>query len=307
MTLYAMGRVTLAQRRDGNDPAVVTVKTASARMLNALGAPVAEDGVRRARGPRVAAEAVGTFMLVAIGAGAAAVDVWSKGAVSHVGVALAFGTVILGAVYAVGHVSGAHLNPAVTTGFWLAGRFPLANVLPYIGAQLAGATVAGLGIKAVLGTAAAGAVTVPAVAVLPATGTEVVLTFILMLVVMAVATDSRVVGAVGGFAVGSIVAADALAAGPLTGASMNPARSFGPAVATGIWTAHWIYWVAPLVGAALAVFTYDYLRQGTAHDHRIRGRANTPPPSAVSVHRQLGPEPNGRGSAQFQGEGTLPR
>lgn len=289
MTLYAIDGCTLAQQRDGNDPA-------------------SNDGAHSPRGARVAAEAVGTFMLVAIGPGAAAVDIWSKGAVSHVGVALAFGTVILGAVYAVGHVSGAHLNPAITTGFWLAGRFPRGDVLPYVGAQLGGATVAALGIKVVLGpAAAAGAVTVPAVALLPATGIEVVLTFILMLVAMAVATDARVVGAVGGLAVGSIVAADAIAAGPLTGASMNPARSFGPAVATGIWTAHWIYWLAPLVGAALAVFTYDYLRQGTAHDHRIRGRSTTPPSRAVSVHRQLGPEPNGGGAAQFQGERTLPR
>jgi aquaporin Z len=246
-------------------------------------------------------------MLVAIGPGAAAVDLWSRGSVSHVGVALAFGTVILAAVYTVGHLSGAHLNPAITAGFWVAGRFPRADVLPYIGAQLVGATAAGFGIRAVVGVAAAGATTVPAVAVLPAAGVEIVLTFILMLVVMAVATDARVAGVIAGLAVGSTVAADALAAGPLTGASMNPARSFGPALATGIWTAHWIYWLAPLIGATLAVVTYDYLRQGTAHDHRVRGRAVAPRPSPLPVHRELRPEPDGGGAAQSQGRRAIPR
>jgi aquaporin NIP len=248
---------------------------------------------RRARGPRLAAEAVGTFMLVAIGPGAAAVDVWSRGAVSHVGVALAFGTVILAAVYGVGHVSGAHLNPAVTTGFWLAGRLPGADLLPYIGAQLIGATAAALGIKAVLGVAAVGAVTVPAIGVLSAAGVEVVLTFALMLVVMAVATDSRVAGVVAGLAVGATVTADALAGGPLTGASMNPARSFGPALAAGVWTAHWVYWLAPLTGAALAVAVYDYLRTGHAYDHRIARRTLGPVSCLVPVHGELRSESDG--------------
>lgn len=253
------------------------------------------------RGPRLAAEAVGTFMLVSIGPGAAAVNAWSGGTVTHVGVALAFGTVILAAVYALGHVSGAHINPAVTVGFWLARRFPVGDVLPYVGAQLVGATAAGFGIKAAVGTAASGAVTLPAVGAIPALGVEVVLTFILMLVVMAVATDARVAGPVAGLAVGATVAADALAGGPLTGASMNPARSFGPAVATGIWTAQWIYWLAPLIGAVLGVLAYDYIRHGTAHDHRARRRIGAAPSGPLSLHRELGPEPDGRGAPQPQG------
>ncbi len=264
-------------------------------------------GPHRPRGPRVAAEAVGTFMLVAIGPGAAAVDVWSRGAVSHVGVALAFGTVILSAVYALGHVSGAHLNPAVTTGFWLARRFPSADVLPYIAAQLVGATTAALGIRAVLGPADAGAVTVPLIGVLPALGVEVVLTFVLMLVVMAVATDARVEGVVAGLAVGSAVAADALAGGPLTGASMNPARSFGPALAAGVWTAHWIYWLGPLAGAALAVGVYDYLRTGHAHDHRIGRRPVASASRLVPLHGELGSEPDGPGISELQGDRPIPR
>jgi MIP family channel proteins len=260
-----------------------------------------------ARGPRVAAEAVGTFLLVALGPGAAAVDVWSGGTVTHVGVALTFGTVILAAVYALGHISGAHLNPAVTMGFWLARRFPRADVLPYVAAQLFGATAAGLGIRAAVGHADAGALTVPLIGVLPALGVEVVLTFALMLVVMAVATDARVEGVVAGLAVGSIVAADALAGGPLTGASMNPARSFGPALAAGVWTAHWIYWVGPLIGAALGVGVYDYLRTGHAHDHRIAGRPLATTPRAVPLHGELGPEPDGRGVSEFQSDRAIPR
>ncbi len=247
-------------------------------------------------------------MLVAIGPGAAAVDAWSHGTVTHVGVALAFGTVILAAVYAVGHISGAHFNPAVTAGFVLGRRMPARDGAAYVVAQLVGATVAALGLAAVLGNAARAAATVPAIGTAAALGVEVALTLILMLVVMAVATDARVAGPVAGLAVGATVAADALTGGPLTGASMNPARSFGPAVASGIWTAHWIYWLGPLLGAALAVLLYDYLRQGSAHDHRTRldrldGLARQPAaaaPIALPVHGQLGAQPDGRGVAQLQ-------
>ena len=225
------------------------------------------------RGPRLAAECIGTFVLVAVGAGAAAVNAWSHGVVSATGVSLAFGCVILIAVYALGHVSGAHLNPAVTVSFWLARRFPGRDVAPYVAAQLAGAVLGALGLRAVLGSAASAAATLPSIPVGRALGVEIVLSFVLMLVVMAVATDSRVAGEVAGLAVGFTVMVDALTGGPLTGASMNPARSFGPALATGQWTAHWIYWTGPLLGMALAVPVYDYLRRGTSHDHRANDAA----------------------------------
>jgi aquaporin Z len=220
------------------------------------------------RGPRLAAEAVGTFALVFIGPGAAAVNAWSRGGVSPAGVALAFGFVILAGVYALGHISGAHFNPAVTTGFWLSGRFPRAEVFPYVASQLAGATAAAFLLRALIGGSAAAAATVHAIGVGSGLVVEVVLTFFLMLVIMAVATDSRVDGPVAGLAVGLTVAFDALMGGPLTGASLNPARSFGPALATGTWRAHWIYWAGPLLGAALAVAAYTYLRQGASHDYR---------------------------------------
>ena len=225
------------------------------------------------RGPRLAAEALGVFALVFLGAGAASVNAWSNGAVSHTGVALAFGGIILVAVYALGHISGAHLNPAVTFGFWIARRFPGREVAPYIAAQLAGATAAAFALQVAVGSFTVFATTRPAIPVLSALGVEIVLSFFLMLVIMAVATDARVSGEVAGLAVGFVVMVDALMGGPLTGASMNPARSFGPALATGQWTAHWIYWIGPLAGMAIAVPTYEYLRRGFSHDHRV---ANTP-------------------------------
>jgi MIP family channel proteins len=219
-------------------------------------------------GPRLAAEAIGTFMLVFIGPGAAAVEAWSRGSVTPVGVALAFGFAILAGVYALGHISGAHFNPAVTVGFWLGRRFPSADVVPYVGAQLAGAVGAALLLRVLLGASASAAATIPQIGVAPGFAVEVVLTFFLMLVIMAVATDARVAGTVAGLAVGLTVAFDALMGGPLTGASMNPARSFGPALATGTWAGHWIYWLGPLLGATLAVGAYAFVRKGSSHDYR---------------------------------------
>ncbi len=223
------------------------------------------------RGPRLASEFIGTFALVFIGAGSAAVNAWSNGAVSHVGISLAFGGIILVAVYALGHISGAHLNPAVTFGFWVARRFPGREVAPYVAAQIAGATAGAFAVRGAVGPFAVLAATRPAIPVLPALGVEIVLSFFLMLVVMAVATDARVSGEVAGLAVGFIVMVDALMGGPLTGASMNPARSFGPALATGQWESHWIYWIGPLIGMAIAVLIYDYLRHGFSHDHKSVG------------------------------------
>jgi len=219
------------------------------------------------RGPRYAAEAIGTFVLVFIGPGAAAVNAWAPGSVTPVGVALAFGFAILVGVYALGHVSGAHFNPAVTAGFTLSGRFPAREAAPYVASQIAGGTAAAFLLRALLGPAAAAAATRPAIGVVPGMVVEAVLTFVLMLVALAVATDARVSRPVAGLAVGLTVAMDALIGGPLTGASLNPARSLGPALASNVWTGHWIYWVGPLAGAALAVPTYAYLRQGTAHGH----------------------------------------
>ena len=236
---------------------------------------------KKVNGPRLLAEAVGTLMLVVIGPGAAAVNLHTQGGVSHAGVALSFAFVILAGVYALGHISGAHFNPAVTAGFWLSGRFPSREVLPYVLAQLSGATAGALLLRVLVGADARAAATVPTIPVASGLLLETMLTFFLMLVVMAMATDHRVASPAAGLAVGLTVGFDALMGGPLTGASMNPARTFGPAVATGIWTSHWLYWAGPLMGAGLAVLTYGYLRKGEAHDYR----GEAPASGADPLHR----------------------
>jgi aquaporin Z len=188
------------------------------------------------------------------------VDAYSHGAVTHVGVALSFAFVVLAMIYAVGHLSGAHINPAVTVAFWSAGRFPPRDVAPYVLAQCVGAACASATLRAVLGNVGNLGATLPRVTTAGAVATEWLLSFALMLVIMAVATDERGARAAAAPGVGLTVGFCALMGGPLTGASMNPARSFGPALIGGIWAGHWIYWVAPITGAVAAARTYDWLR-----------------------------------------------
>lgn len=210
---------------------------------------------------RAVAEAIGTFFLVLIGPGAAMVDARSGGAIGHAGVALAFAFVVLAMIYSIGHLSGAHINPAVTVAFWSAGRFPGREVAPYVLAQCAGAVLASLTLRWILGPVGNLGATVP-VGLTPgrAFAVEWLLSFALMLVIVAVATDSRVADGFAGLAVGLTVGFDAMMGGPLTGASMNPARSLGPAVAGGEWSAHWVYWVAPVTAMVAAVLVYEFLR-----------------------------------------------
>lgn len=213
---------------------------------------------------RAAAEAVGTFFLVLIGPGTAMVNAYTQGAVGHVGVSLAFGFVVLAMVYALGHLSGAHINPAVTLGFWSVRRFPSAEVLPYVIAQCTGAVTASWALRAALGPVGNLGATLPAVPLTTAFWIEWLLSFALMLVIMAVATDQRVADGFAPIAVGLTVGFCALMGGPLTGAGMNPARSFGPAVVGNLWRAHWIYWLAPVTGMIAAARVYDFLRQAEA-------------------------------------------
>ena len=212
---------------------------------------------------RLIAEAVGTFFLVLIGPGAAMVNAFSDGTVSHAGVALAFAFVVTAMVFALGHLSGAHINPAVTLAFWSVRRFPGPEVLPYLMAQCFGAILAAAALVGILGPVGGFGATVPAVSVGRAFGLEWLLSFALMLVVMAVATDRRVPGGFAALAVGLTVGFCALMGGPITGASMNPARSFGPAVVGGIWQAHWVYWLAPITGMVAAAHLYEHLRGTT--------------------------------------------
>ena len=210
---------------------------------------------------RAAAEGLAAFTLVFAGCGAIVSNAQYDGALGTVGVALVFGLVIMVMVYATGHLSGAHINPAVTIAFTLTRHFPARDAAAYIGAQLAGAVAAALLLLAVWPDqpAALGA-TVPSVGVGSALVYEALLTAFLMFVIMAVATDTRAVGAAAAIAIGGTIGLDALFGGPVTGASMNPARSLGPALAAGEWQDFWVYVAGPLAGAAIGGFAYQLVR-----------------------------------------------
>src|SRR5687768_1476040 len=240
------------------------------------GAPdAASDGrgapTRPDLGRRAVAEALAAFALVFAGCGAIVADSEYDGVLGAVGVSLVFGLIIMVMVYATGHLSGAHINPAVTVAFTLSRHFPGRDAAAYIVAQVLGATAGALVLLGVwpdqpgdLGA------TVPSVVVGSALVYEVVLTAFLMFVIMAVATDTRAVGAAAAIAIGGTVGLDALFGGPVTGASMNPARSFGPAVAAGEWTDFSIYVVGPVLGAALGAFAYQLVRgDAVAHAEQV--------------------------------------
>jgi len=212
-----------------------------------------------ALGRALVAEAIGTFALVFAGCGAIVVDAKTE-ELGHLGVALSFGLVIMVMIYALGHISGAHFNPAVTLAFALTRHFPWARAAAYWGAQLAGALLAAALLRGSLGDHAHDGATIPSGSQGQAFLWELVLTFFLMFVIMAVVTDSRAVGEAGAIAIGGTVGLDALFGGPVTGASMNPARSFAPAVVSGDLHALWLYILAPAAGAALAGVMYQFVR-----------------------------------------------
>jgi MIP family channel proteins len=163
-------------------------------------------------------------------------------------------------VFATGHISGAHINPAVTIAFWSVGRFPRREVPFYVVAQLLGACVGSAAIRCLIGDYANLGATIPAGSVGQSLGIEFLLTFLLMFVIMAVATDTRSNGAMAAIAIGTVVGLGAMFAGPISGASMNPARSFGPAFIGGYFSAHWIYWIGPIAGSVFAAWIYDAIR-----------------------------------------------
>jgi aquaporin Z len=199
-------------------------------------------------------ECFGTFTLVFAGTGAITINDVSGGAITHVGIALTFGLVVLAMIYTVGDVSGAHLNPAVTIAFWVSGRLPVSMLAPYIGAQLAGALGASGILRILFPQHATLGATLPAGTAWQSFILEVILTFILMLVILNVSTGAKEKGITAGIAIGAVIGLEAMFAGPICGASMNPARSFAPAMVTLKFASLWIYLTAPILGAVLAVF-----------------------------------------------------
>ncbi len=184
----------------------------------------------------------------------------SGGAVTHLGVSLVFGAIVGALIYSFGYISGAHFNPAVTLAFWSSGFFPRKHVLPYILAQCFGAISASAILVLCLGRIGSLGATLPLNDNwLQSLVLETILTFILMMVIFGSGLDRRAHIGFAGIAIGLTVGVEAACMGPITGASMNPARSFGPALVGGIWQHHWLYWVAPILGAQLAVLVYRQL------------------------------------------------
>jgi MIP family channel proteins len=222
-------------------------------------------GIEREIWAAYAAEALGTFGLVFAGCGAIMIDALSHGAITHVGVGLVFGLIITVMIYTFGHISGAHFNPAVTLAFVLARHFPVRQLIGYWIAQLLGALLAAACLRLLLGDVAFLGTTLPAGGggAWQSLGLETLLTFFLMIVIMAMATDTRAVGQAAALAIGAIVGLEALFAGPICGASMNPARSLGPAIVSWTWTAQWIYIVGPMLGAVAGAYVYRWLREAS--------------------------------------------
>lgn len=209
-------------------------------------------------GNKLIAEAFGTFCLVFAGCGAIAVNEVTSGGIGHVGVALTWGLIVVAMIYAIGEVSGAHINPAVTLGFWLAKQFPGSKVLPYIVAQVLGALLAAGALRLLLPTSPTLGATIPhdMSMVLQTFVLEILLTLILMFVILCVAAGTKEQRLMAGIAVGATVGLEAMFAGPISMASMNPARSLGPAVIsmdTDALVSLWAYLIATPIGAALAV------------------------------------------------------
>jgi aquaporin Z len=202
---------------------------------------------------KLIAEFLGTFALVFAGTGAVVIDELTGGAVTHVGVAFTFGLIVLAMIYTLGDVSGAHINPAVTIAFSIAGRFSWKGTAPYVAVQCAGAVAASLTLRLLFPQNAHLGATLPSGSSLQSFVLEILLTAILMFVILGVSTGAREKGITAGIVVGSVIALEAMFAGPICGASMNPARSLGPAIVSGHLQSLWIYLAAPTLGAILGL------------------------------------------------------
>lgn len=210
------------------------------------------------------AEVIGTFALVFCGTGAIIINQETSGVISHAGIAFTFGLIVMVMIYALGPISGAHLNPAVTIAFTVARRFPISQVLPYVVSQAIGAMLASFTLKFLFTSNEFLGATVPSGTALQSFILETILTFLLMLVIIQVATGSKEQGMFAGLAIGSTVLLEAMFAGPICGASMNPIRSLSPAVVSGHVEHLWIYLTAPFLGAVLAILVWNVIKSDTA-------------------------------------------
>lgn len=209
------------------------------------------------------AELIGTFALVFCGTGAIVINQQSGGAITHVGIAITFGLIVMSMIYSLGSISGAHLNPAVSIAFTVAGRFAAKRLPGYIISQLVGALLASATLRLLFPTNELLGSTLPSGTAMQSFVLELILTFFLMLVIVNVATGSKEQGMFAGIAIGAVVTLEAMFAGPICGASMNPVRSIAPAVVSGHIQHLWLYIVAPVVGAVLAIPTWRYLTNNT--------------------------------------------
>jgi aquaporin NIP len=237
---------------------------------------------------RAGAELFGSYALVTAGCGAIVVNA-STGALTHLGVAFTFGLIISVMIAATGHLSGAHFNPAVTCAFALTRHFPWQELPIYVGAQLIGAIGGALTLRTLFGPLADLGATLPSGSAVQSFGLELLLSAILMFVIIAVATDTRAVGQLAAIAIGATVTLDALWGGPISGASMNPARSFGPALVAGVWRDHWVYWLGPLLGAALGALFYQILRT-PQFEAPLGAPQATPNADSIATQRRSGAE-----------------
>ena len=206
------------------------------------------------------AECLGTFAMVFAGTGAIVINAESGGAITHLGVALTFGLIVLAMIYTLGDVSGAHMNPAVTLAFAAAGLFPFASVLPYLAAQISGALLASLTLHFLFPQNATLGATLPTGLPMQSFVLEIILSAILMFVILNVSHGAKEKGITAGIVVGSVIALEALFAGPICGASMNPARSLAPAIVSGNLQHLWIYLVAPVIGMIVVIPLFRVVR-----------------------------------------------
>jgi aquaporin Z len=207
------------------------------------------------------AEAIGTFALVFCGTGAIIINQQSGGVITHVGIAITFGLIVTAMIYTLGDISGAHLNPAVTIAFWVAKEFPLKEILPYIISQAIGAFIASLTLKYLFPTNDLLGSTLPSGSPMQSFILELILTFILMFVILHAAKGSKEQGMFAGLVIGFVVLLEAMFAGAICGASMNPIRSLAPAIVSGHIEHLWIYLTAPVLGASIAVIAWKILRE----------------------------------------------